>query len=81
MNIYIVDAWMPFPYSEYGGVTAVIAEDREQCMDIILRRASEFESNKYGDDLKKMVEQTVVDAKMYPLTGTHAPGVVYEFIT
>ena len=26
-NLYIVDYWVPFPQSEYGGIINVIAED------------------------------------------------------
>ena len=81
MNIFICEAWQPFPYSEYGGVTLVIAEDIEQCAEIILHRANEFEQDAFGSSLAEMVNGTVKNAKMYPLTGTHAPGVVYEFIT
>ena len=35
MNLYIVDHFIPFPQSEYGGVWNVIASDDEECFDLI----------------------------------------------
>ena len=33
--LYIVDYWVPFPSSEYGGVISVIAETNQECHDIL----------------------------------------------
>lgn len=33
--LYIVDHFIPFPTSEYGGVWNVIAEDDDECFDLI----------------------------------------------
>ena len=30
-NLYLVDYWVPFPSSEYGGMVAVVAEDDHEC--------------------------------------------------
>ena len=32
---YIVDHYVPFPSSEYGGIWNVIAEDDNECFDLI----------------------------------------------
>ena len=32
---YIVDHYVPFPSSEYGGIWNVIAEDDDECFDLI----------------------------------------------
>ena len=34
--LYIVDHFVPFPQSEYGGVWNVIARDDEECFDVIV---------------------------------------------
>ena len=33
--LYIVDYWVPFPQSEYGGVVSVSAEDDNECCAIV----------------------------------------------
>ena len=33
--LYIVDHFVPFPQSEYGGLWNVIAEDDNECFDLI----------------------------------------------
>lgn len=33
--LYIVDHYIPFPTSEYGGMWNVIAEDDNECFDLI----------------------------------------------
>ena len=35
MNLYIVDHFIPFPQSEYGGVWNVLASNDEECFDLI----------------------------------------------
>ena len=32
--LYIVDYWVPFPQSEYGGVINVVAKDDQECFDL-----------------------------------------------
>jgi hypothetical protein len=46
MNLYIGDYWAPFPSSEYGGTWSVIAENVDQCIDILrgLGYDDEYES-------------------------------------
>ena len=34
--LYIVDHFVPFPQSEYGGVWHVIAKDDEECFDVVV---------------------------------------------
>ena len=34
-SIYLVDYWVPFPSSEYGGMISVIAEDDKECFDLL----------------------------------------------
>jgi hypothetical protein len=33
--LYLVDYWVPFPSSEYGGVVSVIAENDQECHDLL----------------------------------------------
>ena len=34
--LFIVDHFIPFPQSEYGGIWNVIADDDEECFDLIV---------------------------------------------
>ena len=42
--LYLVDYWVPFPSSEYGGVISVIAEDDNECHDLLLNWRDDCES-------------------------------------
>jgi hypothetical protein len=41
--IYIVSYWLPFPASEYGGVQVVIAENDEECVQVLIDGADSWE--------------------------------------
>lgn len=43
--LYIVDYWVPFPSSEYGGILNVIAESNEDCHSVLLDWRDEYESS------------------------------------
>jgi hypothetical protein len=43
--LYIVDYWVPFPSSEYGGVINVISESNEDCHSVLLDWRDECESD------------------------------------
>ena len=45
--LFIVDHYIPFPTSECGGIWNVIAEDEEECFDLITADSEEF-SRYYG---------------------------------
>ena len=34
--LYLVDYWVPFPSSEYGGLVSLIAANDNECHDILL---------------------------------------------
>tara|TARA_B100001094_G_C17923302_1_gene667021 strand:- start:255 stop:488 length:234 start_codon:yes stop_codon:yes gene_type:complete len=43
-NLYLVDYWVPFPSSEYGGMVAVVAEDDHDCHDVLMNWRDELDS-------------------------------------
>lgn len=74
---YIVDHYIPFPSSEYGGVWNVIAEDDDECFDLI---SSEDEGNfyeKYYSDLR----ENIVNARTYALAEDVESTIVESFTT
>ena len=41
-TLFIVDYWMPFPYSEYGGVDVVIADSAEEAIELLAEPESDY---------------------------------------
>lgn len=56
--IYLVDYWVPFPSSEYGGLIAAVAESDHQCHDILLDWRDECEGG-YDDRILTNVSRAV----------------------
>ena len=57
-TLYIIDYWVPFPSSEYGGVVNVIAEDDQECFDILQKDRDEFNS-KYDNLIMKSIKDAI----------------------
>lgn len=65
--LYIIDYWVPFPSSEYGGVINVIAGSNEDCHDVLLSWRDEYESS---HDSKIM--KSVSNALRFKLDESHS---------
>ena len=52
--LYLVNYWVPFPSSEYGGLIAVVAENDNQCHDVLIDWRDECESS-YDDRIRENV--------------------------
>ena len=74
--LYIIDYWIPFPSSEYGGVINVISENDNECHDILLDWREEYNS-KYDD----RIMENVVKAQRFPLLNDDESGIVEAFTT
>jgi hypothetical protein len=58
--LYIVEHFVPFPQSEYGGVWNVIASDDDECFDLITERDQEFNVKYYGNLRNNIQNSTVL---------------------
>lgn len=65
--LYIVDYWVPFPSSEYGGVVNVIAESNEECHDILLNWRDSYESSH-----DNRIMSNVAKALRFQLSDSHS---------
>ena len=74
--IYIVDHYVPFPSSEYGGVWNVVAEDDEECFDLITEEDGEFNSYYFSE-----LRQNINKADKYSLLDELPSKVVTSFLT
>ena len=75
--LYIVDHYIPFPHSEYGGVWNVIARNVDECFDLITAKDDGFYS-KYYPNLRANIN----NARVYTLANdSEESKVVEEFTT
>ena len=74
-SLYIVDYWVPFPSSEYGGVVSLIAESDTEAFTILSQEKMFDES--YVD----RIMPNVVNAQKFVLADEYVSGVVDSFTT
>ena len=74
-NLYIVDYWVPFPQSEYGGIINVIAESESEVFELL---AGEEQFNK---TYISRIMPNVVKAQKFPLVGEHKSTIIESFTT
>ena len=75
-TLYIIDYWVPFPSSEYGGVVNVIAEDDQECFDILQKEREEYHS--LYDNL---IMQSIKDATIIKVFDYEKYRIVNSFTT
>jgi hypothetical protein len=74
--LYLVDYWVPFPSSEYGGVLSVIAENDNECHDLLLDWRDDCESE---HDARIM--ERIVNADKFALANSEESRIVDTFTT
>jgi len=72
--LYIVDHFVGFPQSEYGGVWNVIAENDDECFDLIVKWDNEQWSEHYGK-----LRENVIKAPRFALLDGVQSQVVETF--
>tara|TARA_B100000405_G_C16652425_1_gene398973 strand:+ start:696 stop:935 length:240 start_codon:yes stop_codon:yes gene_type:complete len=73
---YIVDHFVPFPTSEYGGIWNVVAEHDDECFDLIVNEDDGF-NEKYYNRLR----ENIMKAPTFQLANDHQSEIVEEFTT
>jgi len=73
---YIVDHFIPFPSSEYGGVWNVIAENDDDCFDLITESDDGFNQQHYAT-----LRENILKSRTYALAEDIESQVVEEFTT
>jgi hypothetical protein len=74
--LYLVDYWVPFPSSEYGGLINVIAKNDIECHDILLDWRDECD-----DKYDNLIMEKVNVASSYALAEDIESGIVETFTT
>jgi hypothetical protein len=74
--LYLVDYWVPFPSSEYGGVVSVIAENEQECHDLL--RDSDIS---YDSTYDNKIMERVTNAHKFGLVDEEQSRIVDSFTT
>ena len=75
--LYIVQHYVPFPISEYGGVWNVIAENDNECFDLISADDNGNFYEKYYSNLK----ENILNSQTFALAEDVESGVIESFTT
>lgn len=79
MTLFLVNYWVPFPASEYGGLQCVVAKDEEECYKLIAEADTwEFDYHKNSEEL---IRARIKKATRFQLVGGYIPELVRSFTT
>jgi len=74
-SLYIVDYWVPFPQSEYGGVVNVIAEDDEEAFDLL------SEEEGFISGYERNLMENIRKAQRFSLVDEYESSIIEAFTT
>ena len=74
-TLYIVDYWIPFPQSEYGGVVNVIAKDDSEAFELLAAEEG------FNEDYIDRIMPNVIKAQKLPLEGFFESNIIDAFTT
>lgn len=74
--LYVVDHFVPFPTSEYGGIWNVVAEHDDECFDLIVDEDGGFNEQYYN-----RLRENIMKAPTFQLANEHQSKIVEEFTT
>jgi hypothetical protein len=74
-SLYIVDYWVPFPSSEYGGLINLIAENDTEAFAIL------SQENIFDESYVNLIMPNVVNAQKFILQDEYESGIIDSFTT
>jgi len=74
-SLYIVDYWVPFPSSEYGGVINLIAENDTEAFQLLADEES------FDERYQNLIMPNVVKAQKFKLVDDYESGIIDAFTT
>lgn len=79
--IYLVNYWVPFPSSEYGGLQCVLARSNEEAKAVIKEASGDFMVGSFKD-ADDRIDMRVTKAAVFPIIGSYdEPCIVRSFET
>jgi hypothetical protein len=73
---YIINHYVPFPSSEYGGLWNVVAESDDECFDLIAEN-----DNGYNQEYYPILRENIMKCQCFELNGTHKSSIIEQFTT
>ena len=73
--LYIVDYWVPFPSSEYGGLVNLIAESDTEAFEILAQEQT------FDDRYTDRIMERVVNSQKFKLADDYESGILEAFTT
>lgn len=73
--LYIVDYWVPFPSSQFGGVINLIAESDTEAFTIL------SQEKQYNERYVDRIMPNVVKAQKFALQDEYESGIIDSFTT
>ena len=74
-SLYIVDYWVPFPSSEYGGVVSLIAEDDTEAFELL------SEEEGFDARYQNLIMPNVVKAQKFKIVDDYESTIIDAFTT
>ena len=74
-SLYIVDYWVPFPSSEYGGVINLIAENDTEAFAVL------SQEEQFDERYVNLIMPNVVSAQKFKLQDDYESGIIDSFTT
>jgi hypothetical protein len=74
-SLYIVDYWVPFPSSEYGGLINLIAENDTEAFAIL------SQEEQFDERYVNLIMPNVVSAQKFKLQDEYESGIIDSFTT
>ncbi len=73
--LYIVDYWVPFPQSEYGGLINVIGMNDAEVFDILTKE------EQFNESYQDRILPNVMKAQKLELSEDYESGIIDAFLT
>jgi len=73
--LYLVDYWVPFPSSEYGGVVSLIADNDTEAFEILSQEEG------FDENYQNLIMPNVVKAQKFSLVDDYESGIIDAFTT
>jgi hypothetical protein len=74
-SLYIVDYWVPFPSSEYGGVVSLIADNDTEAFELLSQEEG------FDENYQNLIMPNIVKAQKFSLVDDYESGIIDAFTT
>lgn len=73
--LYLIDYWVPFPSSEYGGLVTLIAESDTEAFEILANE------DQFDSEYQNKIMERIVNSQKFALVDDYESGILEAFTT